>query len=107
MKPRHFMVVVCALALLLAVGGAAVADDKGRPDEGKVISIDKDAMSMVVQGKENDQWNLYWPKSTKLKGNLTVEELAVGDEIHFAYTEKDGKKWLTELKRTEKAEHSD
>src|SRR5262245_36714995 len=104
MKPKYLIVAVCALALMLAVGGAAVADDKERPDEGKVISIDKDAMSMVVQGKENDQWDLYWTKSTKLKGDLTVEELAVGDEIHFAYTEKDGKKWLTELKRTEKAD---
>ena len=106
MKLKYFLVAVCAVALLLAVG-AAVADDQQRPDEGKVISLDRDAMSMVVQGKGNDQWTLYWTKSTKLKGDLTVEELAVGDEIHFAFAEKDGKKWLTELKRTEKAEKAD
>lgn len=106
MKTRYLIVVVCALALI-AAGGAAVADDKERPDEGKVISIDKSAMSMQVQGKKNDQWTLYWTESTKLAGDLTVEELTVGDEIHFKYTDKDGKKWLTELRRKEKAEHNE
>jgi hypothetical protein len=107
MKTRYLIGVVCALALLIAAGGAAVADDKERPDEGKVISIDKSAMSMQVQGKKNDQWTLYWTESTKLAGDLTVEELTVGDEIHFKYTDKDGKKWLTELRRKEKAEHNE
>ena len=107
MKPRNLIAVVCAVCLLLTVGAAAVADDQERPHEGKVISLDKDAMTMSVQGEKNDQWTLYWTESTKLKGDLTVEELQVGDEVHFAFTEKDGKKWLTALRRTEKAGDDD
>ncbi len=87
MKRRNFIVLACALCLVLTAGAIAVAGDD-RPEKGKVISIDKDAMSMVVQGEKNDQWNLYWTESTKLEGDLTVQDLAVGDEIHFKYTEK-------------------
>ena len=107
MKPRNFIVLACALCLVLTAGAIAVAGDNDRPEKGKVISIDKDAMSMVVQGDKNDQWNLYWTESTKLEGDLTVQDLAVGDEIHFKYTEKEGKKWLTGLHRTEKAKDKD
>ena len=103
MKARDLIVLACAFCVLLTVGAVAVADDDKRPHEGKVISIDTTAMSMVVQGEENDQWDLYWTQSTKLKGDVTVAELKVGDEIHFNFVEKEGKKWLTELKRTEKA----
>ena len=88
MKARNIVVLACALCLVLTVGAPAVADNKDRPHEGKVISIDKDAMSMVVQGEENDQWNLYWTESTKLKGDVTVAELKVGDEVHVAFVEK-------------------
>jgi hypothetical protein len=104
MKPRDLIAVACAVCLLLTVGAAAVADD--RPHEGKVISLDKAAMTMSVQGEKNDQWTLYWTESTKLD-DVTVQELQVGDEVHFDYVEKDGKKWLTELKRTEKAGDDD
>ncbi|HEX5042124.1 MAG TPA: hypothetical protein VFV75_04410 [Candidatus Polarisedimenticolaceae bacterium] len=92
--------------MLLSVG-VAIAEDQERPHEGKVIRLDKDAMSMTVQGEKNDQWDLYWTESTKLEGDLTVEELTVGDEVHFAYVEKEGKKWLTALHRTEKAGDDD
>lgn len=102
MKPRRLAVLMFALSLLLAVTGLATADD--RPHEGKVIKIDKDAMVLSVQGEKDDQWTLYWTETTKLKGNLTVEEVKVGDKVHFEFTEKDGKMWLTELKRTDKAE---
>jgi hypothetical protein len=92
---------VCA-CLVLALGAPLFADD--RPHEGKVISIDKDAMMMVVQDTEkDDQYTLYWTETTKLKGDVTVPELKVGDKVHFAYMEKDGKMWVTELKRSEKA----
>jgi len=101
MKLRTLALLACALGLVLTVGALAMAGD--RPHEGKIVSIDKDGMSMVVQGEKNDQWTLYWTESTKLKGDLTIEEVKAGDEVHFDYAEKDGKMWLTELHRTEKA----
>jgi hypothetical protein len=104
MKLRNFTVLMLALGLVLGLGGLGLASaDDNRPHEGKVINIDKDLMTLSVQGDKDDQWTLYWTESTKLKGDLTVEEVKVGDKVHFDYTEKDGKMWLTELKRTDKA----
>jgi Cu/Ag efflux protein CusF len=91
-----------ALALILTFGGVpAAADD--RPHEGKVINVDKEAMRLSVQGDKNDQWTLYWTETTKLKGDLAIQEVKVGDKVHFEFVDKDGKMWLTELKRTDKA----
>jgi Cu/Ag efflux protein CusF len=95
-------VLMLALALTLTCGGAATAADD-RPHEGKVISVDQAAMTMSVQGDKNDQWTLYWTESTKLKGDLAIQEVKVGDKVHFDFVDKDGKMWLTELKRTDKA----
>ena len=105
MKLRNFTALMLALGLVLGLGGVglAMADDN-RPHEGKIIKIDKDLMMLSVQGDKDDQWTLYWTETTKLKGDLTVEEVKVGDKVHFDYTEKDGKMWLTELKRTDKAD---
>lgn len=104
MKPRSLFALVCAVCFVLTVGAAAMADDQERPDEGKVVSIDQSAMSMTLEGKKDDRWTLYWTESTKVKGDVTVEELQVGDQVHFKFTEKDGKKWLTELHRSKKAD---
>ncbi len=101
MKTKSLVLLVCAV---LAFGSAALAGDD-RPHEGKVVSIDKAAMSMVVQGEKDDTWTLYWTETTKLKGDLTVPELKVGDKVHFDFTKKDDRMWLTELKRTDKAKH--
>ena len=102
MRLRKLSALMFALSLLLGLGGLAIADD--RPHEGKVVKIDKDAMVLTVQGDKDDRWTLYWTESTKLKGDLTVEEVKVGDKVHFEFMEKDDKMWLTELKRTDKAE---
>jgi Cu/Ag efflux protein CusF len=101
MKLKKFAVLMSVLSLVLTLGGVAFAED--RPHEGKVVSVDQEQMVLAVQGDKNDQYTLYWTETTKLKGDLTVQELKVGDKIHFEFTEKDGKKWLTELKRTDKA----
>jgi Cu/Ag efflux protein CusF len=101
MKLRKLSVLMLALALISTFGGIATADD--RPHEGKVISVDQQAMTMSVQGDKNDQWTVYWTETTKLKGDLTIQEVKVGDKVHFEVVEKDGKMWLTELKRTDKA----
>jgi Cu/Ag efflux protein CusF len=102
MNLRKLSVSMLALALILTLGGVATAADD-RPHEGKVISVDKDAMVMSVQGDKDDQWTLYWTETTKLKGDLAITEVKVGDKVHFEFVEKDGKKLLTELKRTDKA----
>jgi Copper binding periplasmic protein CusF len=85
---------------LLALCSVALAER--RPHEGKIVRIDPDQKMLVVSGEKNDEWSLYWTETTKLK-DVTVPELQVGDSIHFDYTEKDGKMWVTELRRTRKA----
>jgi Cu/Ag efflux protein CusF len=101
MKLKNFFVWMFVLGLMLGVGGVVNSDD--RPHEGKVISIDLTGMVLTVQGDKDDTLSLYWTETTKLKGDVTVQELKVGDKIHFEFVDKDGKKWLTELKRTDKA----
>jgi hypothetical protein len=80
----------------------SVAQAERRPHEGKIVKLDSEAKMMTVAGEKNDEWTLYWTETTKLKG-VTAPELAVGDSVHFDYVEKDGKMWLTELRRTHKA----
>ena len=93
---------VAALAILLA---AAVSDAARRPHEGKIVSIDTAAQMLVVQGEKGDQWDLYWTETTKLKNGLTVPELKAGDKVHFDFISKDKKMFLTELRRTRKADN--
>jgi Cu/Ag efflux protein CusF len=94
-------ITITAVAILL-VSSAGYAEK--RAHEGKIVSIDPTAMTMVVQGEKGDQWNLYWTETTKLKNGLTFGELKSGDKIHFDYLEKDGRMWVTELRRTGKAD---
>jgi len=96
-------IIVPLAAFLLVVCAAAYAGD--RPHEGKITRIDPDVRVMTIQGENGDQWDLYWTETTKLKGDVTVQELREGDSVHFDYVERDGKKWVTELRRTRRAEH--
>ncbi len=106
---------VAAVAILfLATTGYA---DK-RPHEGKIVRIETveksvDAggqtvsnveRSMVVQGEKGDQWTLYWDDTTKFKNGLLPTQLREGDQVHFDFVEKNGKMWVTELRRTKKAD---
>ena len=95
--------IVSLAAFLLVVCAAAYAAD--RPHEGKITKIDPDLRVMTIQSESGDQWDLYWTETTKLKGDVTVNELKEGDSIHFDYVERDGKKWVTEVRRTNRAEH--
>ena len=88
--------------LLMAFFVPAYADD--RPHEGKIVGIDTVSRQMLIQGEKGDQWTLYWTESTKLKKDLTFPELKAGDEVGFDYVMRDGKMFITELKRTEKAD---
>jgi hypothetical protein len=88
-----------------------------RPHEGKILrveTVEKSAnvsgetvsnvdRSMVIQGEKGDQWTLYWDDTTKFKHDLTPSELREGDRVHFDFVEKNGKMWLTEIRRTKKA----
>jgi Cu/Ag efflux protein CusF len=99
MKSTRILVSIAALLLALCVNASA----KDRPHEGKIVSIDPSSQAMVVQGEDGDQWSLYWTETTKLKNGLTFSELKSGDSVHFNFIEKDGKMWVTELRRTHKA----
>ncbi|HYK42385.1 MAG TPA: hypothetical protein VE007_08340 [Thermoanaerobaculia bacterium] len=100
MRKRLNTALSLSFVALLVMSAAAIAER--RPHEGKIVAIDPEQKTMTVSGEKNDEWTLYWTETTKLKG-VTVPELQVGDSIHFDYTEKDGRMWLTELRRTHRA----
>ncbi len=105
-----------SLGVLLMLAAALYAKD--RPHEGKIINIqtveksvdvqgEKVAnveRSMTVQGEKGDQWTLFWDDTTKFKHGLTPSELREGDKIHFDFVQKGGKMWVTELRRSKKAD---
>lgn len=101
MKTTRIAASIFASVLLALCLGAWAKD---HPHEGKVVNVDPTAMTMTVQGEKGDQWTLYWTETTKLKGDVTATELKPGDSVHFDYVEKDGKMWVTELRRTHKAD---
>jgi hypothetical protein len=113
---RKILAISAAAVALLLMSSAGYAEK--RPHEGKIVSIqtvEKSAevqgekfgnveRSMVVQGENGDQWTLYWDNTTKFKHGLAPSELQQGDKIHFDFVQKDGKMWVTELRRTKKAD---
>jgi Cu/Ag efflux protein CusF len=106
---------LAAFAILL-MASAGYAND--RPHEGKIVSVqtvEKSAdaagetvtnteQSMVVRGEHGDEWTLYWDNTTEFKHDIVPSELKAGDSVHFDFVEKNGKMWLTELRRTHKAD---
>ncbi len=94
-------VLTVSLIVFLCAGAALYAGGK-QPHEGKITSIDMDQKMIVVAGEKDQSWTLYWNETTKVK-DAKVEDLKVGDSIHFDYKEKDGKMWATEIHRTAKA----
>lgn len=113
---KKILSVSIAAVVILLMSSAGYAEK--RPHEGKIVSIqtvEKSVevqgekvgnvdRSMVVQGEKGDQWTLFWDDTTKFKSGLTPNELRQGDKIHFDFIEKDGKMWVTELRRTKKAD---
>jgi Cu/Ag efflux protein CusF len=92
---------LAALALVLVCAAAAA---EGRPHEGKITNIDMAAKTLLVQGEKGDTFTLSWDDTTKWKSNLTAQELKVGDSIHFDFVDKDGQRFVTEIRRTHRAE---
>ena len=96
-------VLATAFAALFVFLIAASAYAENRPHEGKITRIDQPAMMLTVQGEKGDSWDVYVTETTKLKKKLTFGELREGDSVHFLFVEKEGRKWVTELRRTHKA----
>jgi hypothetical protein len=90
------------LAAMLLVAAAAVAADHEKT--GKIVRVDPDARSMVVQGEKGDQWDLYWTETTKFEGGLTAMELRPGDKVEFEFIEREGRMWATKIDREKKAD---
>jgi hypothetical protein len=90
------------LAAMLLVAAAAVAADHEKT--GKIVRVDPDARSMVVQGEKGDQWDLYWTETTKFEGGLTATELRPGDKVEFEFIEREGRMWATKIDREKKAD---
>ena len=113
---RKILGISAAVVALLLIASTSSAER--RPHEGKVIrvetversadvggqSVSNLERSMVVAGEEGDEWTLYWDNTTKFKHGLHPSELRQGDHVHFDFVQKDGKMWLTELRRTKKAD---
>ena len=108
-------ITLAAFAILLMASAGYASD---RPHEGTVVSVqtvEKSAAtagetvtnverSMVVRGEKGDEWTLYWDDTTKFKHDIAPSELKQGDHVHFDFVEKNGKMWITELRRTKKAD---
>jgi len=90
------------LAAMLLVAASAVAADHEKT--GKIVRVDPDARSMVVQGEKGDQWDLYWTETTKFEGGLTATELRPGDKVDFEFIEREGRMWATKIDREKKAD---
>ena len=93
--------VFLALGVALLFSAAAYADR--RPHEGKITNVDTVGKVITVQGEKGDSWTLNLSETTKMKNNLTLQELQPGDSVHFDFVEKDGQMWVTEIRRTHKA----
>jgi Cu/Ag efflux protein CusF len=89
-----------SLIVFLCAGAVAYAHGR-RPHEGKITNIDMDQKAITVQGEHDQTWTINWTETTKVKGGK-IEDLKVGDSIHFDYKDKDGKMWATEIRRTQK-----
>jgi hypothetical protein len=113
---RRVLSISFAAVAMLLLASASYADK--RPHEGRIVSIQtveksvdvqgervaNTERSMVVQGEKGDQWTLFWDDTTKFKSGLVPTQLREGDKIHFDFVEKNGKMWVTELRRTKKAD---
>jgi hypothetical protein len=102
MRVKVFLAAAMLLAGVLVFAAApAYADD--RPDEGRIVRVVADAKLITVQDDNGDQFDLMWNETTKMEGNATFAQLKAGDYVHFDYVEREGVKFLTEIKRTSRA----
>ncbi len=94
--------ILAAVGLALVLSAASFAQEE-RPNEGQITKIDADARVITVKDELGDQWDLYWSDATKADGTAGLLELKPGDFVRFDYEVKEGRKVLTEIRRSSKA----
>jgi len=103
MKLKVFLSLAAICAVLVFASAPVLADD--RPDEGRITRVVPEAKLITVQDEDGDQFDLQWNETTKMEGDATLAQLKPGDYVHFDYVEREGVKFLTELKRTKSAKN--
>ena len=102
MRLKVFLPAAAILVVaLVCASGPLYADDK--PDEGRIVRVVPEAKLITVQDDNGDQWDLMWNETTHMEGKATFAQLKAGDYVHFEYVEREGQKFLTEIKRTSSA----
>ena len=102
MKLKVFLPAAALVILALSFAGAPLyADD--RPDEGRIVRVVPEAKLITVQDEDGDQFDLMWTETTQVEGKAVIAQLQPGDYVHFEYVEREGQKFLTEIKRTSRA----
>jgi Cu/Ag efflux protein CusF len=101
MRLKRLLSAISVAALVLLAVPVYADDD--RPDEGRITRVVPEANLIVVQDEDGDQFDLHWTETTKMEGKATLAQLKPGDYVHFDYVEREGVKFLTEIKRTSRA----
>lgn len=101
MRFKMLLAAAAFVAIFAVANVPAYADD--RPDEGRITRVVPDAHLITVQVENGDQVDFQWNETTKMEGKAVMAQLKPGDEIHFEYVEREGVKFLTEIKRTSRA----
>ena len=95
---------IVGLALVLSAGAASPSlAQEVRPNEGQITKVDQDARMITVKDELGDEWDLFWADSTKSEGTADFLELRPGDFVQFQYKDMEGRKVLTDIRRSSKA----
>ena len=95
---------IAGLALVLSAASASLSlAQEERPNEGQIMKVDQDAKKITVKDELGDEWDLFWADSTKSEGTADFLELRPGDFVQFQYKDMEGRKVLTDIRRSSKA----
>ena len=89
-----------SVASILLVAAIAFATDSR---EGTVSRIDADQKVLVVQDKDGNSFDLYWNETTQMKDGLIPADIHTGDIVRFETVQKEGKTFITQIWREQKA----
>ena len=91
-----------ALVLSTASASPSLAQEE-RPDEGQITKVDQDAKMITVKDELGDEWELFWADWTRSEGTADFLELRPGDYVQFQYKDMEGRKVITDIRRSSKA----
>jgi Cu/Ag efflux protein CusF len=100
---KKVSLLAAGLALVLSAAASPSWAQEERPDEGQIMKIDADAKMITVKDELGDEWDLFWSDSTNAEGTASLLELRPGDFVQFHYKEMEGRKVLTDIRRSSKA----